>query len=110
MLYSCIIEIQSLIKKNNMISKIFNSVFNFMSNPYVVVILTIITDVFMVMNDGIHSLGDVVFYTIIMPLILMLFFKCVPYVIAFGIGVVIGLVTIILSWVIMIIRFVFNLN
>ena len=93
-----------------MISKIFNSVFNFMSNPYVVVILTIITDVFMVMNDGIHSLGDVVFYTIIMPLILMLFFKCVPYVIAFGIGVVIGLVTIILSWVIMIIRFVFNLN
>ena len=103
-------EIQSLIKKNNMISKIFNSVFNFMSNPYVVVILTIITDVYMVMEDGIHSLGDVVFYTIIMPLILMLFFKCVPYVIAFGIGVVIGLVTIILSWVIMIIRFVFNLN
>ena len=93
-----------------MISKIFNSVFNFMSNPYVVVILTIITDVYMVMEDGIHSLGDVVFYTIIMPLILMLFFKCVPYVIAFGIGVVIGLVTIILSWVIMIIRFVFNLN
>ena len=93
-----------------MISKIFNSVFNFMSNPYVVVILTVITDVYMVMEDGINSLGDVVFYTIIMPLILMLFFKCVPYVIAFGIGVVIGLVTIILSWVIMIIRFVFNLN
>ena len=93
-----------------MISKIFDSVFNFMSNPYVVVILTIITDVYMVMEDSIHSLGDVVFYTIIMPLILMLFFKCVPYVIAFGIGVVIGLVTIILSWVIMIIRFVFNLN
>ena len=93
-----------------MISKIFDSVFNFMSNPYVVVILTIITDVFMVMEDGIHSLGDVVFYTIIMPLILMLFFKCVPYVIGFSIGVVIGLVTIILSWVIMIIRFVFNLN
>ena len=79
-------EIQSLIKKNNMISKIFNSVFNFMSNPYVVVILTIITDVYMVMNDGIHSLGDVVFYIIIMPLILMLFFKCVPCVIGFVLG------------------------
>ena len=93
-----------------MVSKIFNSVFNFMSNPYVVVILTIITDVYMAMEDGIHSLGDVVFYIIIMPLILMLFFKCVPYVIAFGIGVVIGLVYLIFSWVIMIIRFVFNLN
>ena len=93
-----------------MISKIFNSVSNFMSNPYVVVILTIITDVYMVMDEGIHRLSDVVFYTIIMPLILMLFFKCVPYVIAFGIGLVIGLVIIILSWVIMIIRFVFNLN
>ena len=95
-----------------MISKIFNSVSNFMSNPYVVVILTIITDVYMVMemDSGIHSLGDVVFYIIIMPLILMLFFKCVPYMIAFGIGIVIGLVIIILSWVIMIIRFVFNLN
>ena len=103
-------EIQSLIKKNNMISKIFNSVFNFMSNPYVVVILTIITDVYMVMNDGIHSLGDVVFYTIIMPLILMLFFKCVPYVIGFGIGVVIGLVFTIYSLVIKIIRFVFDIN
>ena len=93
-----------------MISKIINSVSNFISNPYVVVILTIITDVYMVMNDGIHRLGDAVFYIIIMPLILMLVFKCVPYVIGFGIGVVIGLVTIILSWVIMIIRFVFNLN
>ena len=93
-----------------MISKIFNSVSNFMSNPYVVVILTIITDVFMVMDDGIHSLGDIVFYIIIMPLILMLFFKCLPYMIGFGIGVVIGLVITILSWVIMIIRFVFNLN
>lgn len=93
-----------------MISKIFDSVFNFMSNPYVVVILTIITDVYMAMEDGIYSLGDAVFYTIIMPLILMLFFKCVPYVIAFGIGVVIGLVYTILSWVIMIIRFVFNIN
>ena len=93
-----------------MISKIFNSVFNFMSNPYVVVILTIITDVFMVMNDGIDSLGDAVFYTIIMPLTLMLFFKCVPYVIASGIWVVFGLVYLIFSWVIMIIRFVFNLN
>ena len=81
-----------------------------MSNPYVVVILTIITDVYMVMNDGIHSLGDVVFYTIIMPLILMLFFKCVPYVIGFGIGVVIGLVFTIYSLVIKIIRFVFDIN
>ena len=93
-----------------MISKIFNSVFNFMSNPYVVVILTIITDVYMVMEDSIHSLGDVVFYTIIMPLILMLFFKCLPYMIAYGIVIVFGLVYLILSWVIMIIRFVFNIN
>ena len=93
-----------------MVSKIFNSVFNFMSNPYVVVILTIITDVFIVMNDGIHSLGDVVFYIIIMPLILMLFYKCLPYVIVYGIVIVFGLVYLILSWVIMIIRFVFNLN
>ena len=93
-----------------MVSKIFNSVFNFMSNPYVVVILTIITDVFIVMNDGIHSLGDVVFYIIIMPLILMLFFKCVPYMIGFGIGVVIGLVFTIYSLVIKIIRFVFDIN
>ena len=91
-----------------MISKIFN----FISNPYVVVILTIITDVFMVMemDGGIHSLGDVVFYTIIMPLFLMLFFKCVPYVIGFGIGVVIGLVFTIYSLVIKIIRFVFDIN
>ena len=103
-------EIQSLIKKNNMISKIFNSVFNFMSNPYVVVILTVITDVYMVMEDGINSLGDFVFYTIIMPLILMLFFKCVPYVIAGGIGFVIGLVFTIYSLVIKIIRFVFDIN
>ena len=93
-----------------MISKIFDSVFNFMSNPYVVVILTVITDVYMVMEDGINSLGDVVFYTIIMPLILMLFFKCVPYVIGFGIGVVIGLVFTIYSLVIKIIRFVFDIN
>lgn len=93
-----------------MISKIINSVSNFMSNPYVVVILTIITDVYMAMDDGIHSLGDVIFYTIIMPLILMLVFKCMPYVIGFGIGVVIGLVFTILSLVIKIIRFVFNIN
>ena len=93
-----------------MISKIFNSVSNFMSNPYVVVILTIITDIYMAMEDGIYSLGDVVFYTIIMPLILMLFFKCLPYVIGFCIVVVIGLVYLIFSWVVMIIRFVFNLN
>lgn len=93
-----------------MISKIINSVSNFMSNPYVVVILTIITDVYMAMDDGIHSLGDVVFYTIIMPLILMLVFKCMPYVIGFGIGVVIGLVFTIYSLVIKIIRFVFDIN
>lgn len=93
-----------------MISKIFNSVFNFMSNPYVVVILTIITDVYMAMDDGIYSLGDAVFYIIIMPLILMLFFKCLPYAIGFCIGIVIGLVFTILSLVIKIIRFVFNLN
>ena len=93
-----------------MISKIINSVFNFMSNPYVVVILTVITDVYMAMEDGINSLGDVVFYTIIMPLFLMLFFKCVPYVIGFGIGVVIGLVFTIYSLVIKIIRFVFDIN
>ena len=93
-----------------MISKIFNSVSNFMSNPYVVVILTIITDVFMVMNDGIHSLGDAVFYTIIMPLILMLVFKCVPYAIGFCFGIVIGLVLIIHALVIMIISFVFDIN
>ena len=60
-----------------------------MSNPYVVVILTIITDVYMAMEDGIHSLGDVVFYTIIMPLILMMFYKGLPYVIASIIGLVI---------------------
>ena len=89
-----------------MISKIFN----FISNPYVVVILTVITDVYMAMNDGSHSLGDVVFYTIIMPLFLMLFFKCVPYMIAFGIGVVIGLVFTIYSLVIKIIRFVFDIK
>ena len=93
-----------------MISKIINSVFNFMSNPYVVVILTIITDVYMVMNDDIHSLGDVVFYIIIMPLILMLVFKCMPFVIGFCIGIVIGLVIIIHSLVIMIISFVFDIN
>ena len=93
-----------------MISKIFNSVFNFMSNPYVVVILTIITDVFMVMNDGIHSLGDVVFYIIIMPLILMLVFKCMPFAIGCGIGLIIGPVIIIHALVIMIIGFVFDIN
>ena len=93
-----------------MISKIFNSVSNFMSNPYVVVILTIITDVYMAMDDGIYSLGDAVIFIIIMPLILMLFFKCVPYMIGFGIGIVIGLVFTIYSLVIKIIRFVFDIN
>lgn len=93
-----------------MISKIFNSVSNFMSSPYVVVILTIITDVYIVMNDGIHSLGDAVFYTIIMPLILMLVFKCMPYIIGFCFGIVIGLVIIIHALVIMIIGFVFDIN
>ena len=93
-----------------MVSKILNSVSNFISNPYVVVILTIITDVYMAMDDGFHSLGDAVIYIIIMPLILMLFFKCQPYVIGFCIGIVIGLVFTIVSLVIKIIRFVFNLN
>ena len=93
-----------------MISKIINSVSNFISNPYVVVILTIITDVYMVMNDGIYSLGDAVFYIIIMPLILMLVFKCMPFMTGFGVGVVIGLVFTILSLVIKIIRFVFNIK
>ena len=74
-----------------MIWKIIDRVVDFMSNPYVVVILTIITDVYMVMemDGGIHSLGDVVFYTIIMPLILMMFYKGLPYVIATIIGLVI---------------------
>lgn len=94
-----------------MISKIINSVSNFISNPYVVVILTIITDVYMVMVDGgINDFSDVVFYIIIMPLILMLFFKCVPFMIGFGIGIVIGLVLIIHALVIMIISFVFDIN
>ena len=93
-----------------MVYKILNLVSNFISNPYVVVILTIITDVFMVMDDGIHSLGDAVFYIIIMPLILMLFFKCVPYAIGFCIGIVIGLIFTIVSLVIKIIRFVFDIN
>ena len=94
-----------------MIWKIFEKVINFMSNPYVVVILTIITDVlYIIINDGIHSLGDIVIYIIIMPLILMLVFKCMPYVIACGIGVVIGLVFTIYSLVIKIIRFVFDIN
>ena len=94
-----------------MVSKIFNSVFNFMSNPYVVVILTIITDaLYIIINDGIHSLGDIVIYIIIMPLILMLVFKCVPYMIGFGIGIVIGPVIIIHGLVIMIISFVFDIN
>ena len=94
-----------------MISKIINSVSNFMSNPYVVVILTIITDVYMVMVDGgINDFSDVVFYIIIMPLILMLVFKCVPFAIGCGIGVVIGLVLIIHALVIMIISFVFDIN
>ena len=72
-----------------MIWKIFDKVINFMSSTYVVVILTVITDVYMAMDDGIYSLGDVVFYTIIMPLILMLFYKGLPYVIASIIGLVI---------------------
>ena len=77
-----------------MISKIFNSVFNFMSNLYVVVILTIITDVHMYMEDmamenGIYGFRAVIFYTIIMPLILMMFYKGLPYVIASIIGLVI---------------------
>ena len=93
-----------------MIWKIFEKVINFMSNPYVVVILTIITDVYMVMNDGINDFSDVVFYIIIMPLILMLVFKCMPFAIGCCFGIVIGLVIIIHALVIMIISFVFDIN
>ena len=78
-----------------MIWKIFDKVINFMSNTYVVVILTIITDVHMYMEDvamenGIYGLRGVIFYTITTPLILMMFYKCLPYVIASVIGLVIA--------------------
>ena len=77
-----------------MINKILVSVFNFMTSTYVVVILTIITDVHMYMEDmvmevGIYGLRAVISYTIIMPLILMMFYKGLPYVIASIIGLVI---------------------
>ena len=80
-----------------MINKILVSVFNFMTSTYVVVILTIITDVFMVMDNvamdnGIYGFEAFISYTIIMPLILMMFYKCLPCVIAFIIGLVIALV------------------
>ena len=75
-----------------MINKILVSVFNFMTSTYVVVILTIITDVYMVMEDGIYGFEGFIKYTIIMPLILMMFYKCLPCVIAFIIGLVIALV------------------
>ena len=72
-----------------MIWKIIDRVVDFMSSTYVVVILTIITDVHMAMENGIYGFRGVVFYTIIMPLILMMFYKILPYVIASIIGLVI---------------------
>ena len=80
-----------------MIWNIFEKVINFMSSTYVVVILTIITDVFMVMDNvamdnGIYGFEAFISYTIITPLILMMFYKCLPYVILSIIGLVIALV------------------
>ena len=77
-----------------MILKISDKVINFMSSTYVVVILTIITDVHMYMEDvamenGIYGLEGVIFYTITAPLILMMFYKGLPYVITSIIGLVI---------------------
>ena len=80
-----------------MINKILVSVFNFMTSTYVVVILTIITDVHMYMEDmvmenGIYGFEAFISYTFILPVILMMFYKCLPYVIASIIGLVIALV------------------
>ena len=77
-----------------MIWKIIDRVVDFMSSTYVVVILTIITDVHMYMEDmamenGIYGLEGVISYTIVIPLILMMFYKGLPYVIATIIGLVI---------------------
>ena len=77
-----------------MIWKIIDRVVDFMSSTYVVVILTIITDVHMYMEDmvmevGIYGLRAVISYTIIIPLILMMFYKGLPYVIASIIGLAI---------------------
>ena len=77
-----------------MIWKIIDRVVDFMSSTYVVVILTIITDVHMYMEDmamenGIYGFSAVISYTIIMPLILMMFYKGLPYVIASIIGLII---------------------
>ena len=77
-----------------MIWKIIDRVVDFMSSTYVVVILTIITDVYMYMDDmamenGIYGFRAVISYTIIIPLILMMFYKGLPYVMASIIGLVI---------------------
>ena len=77
-----------------MIWKIIDRVVDFMSSTYVVVILTIITDVHMYMEDmamehGIYGFSAFISYTIIMPLILMMFYKGLPYVIVSIIGLVI---------------------
>ena len=85
-----------------MIWKIFDKVIDFMSSTYVVVILTIITDVYMAMEDGIYGFSGFIEYTIIIPIALMMFFKGMPYVIASVIGVVVGLIAII--------RCIFKLN
>ncbi len=77
-----------------MIWKIFDTVVNFMSSTYVAVILTIITDVHMYMEDmateiGINGFEAFISYTFILPVILMMFYKGLPYVIASIIGLVI---------------------
>ena len=65
-----------------------------MSSTYVVVILTIITDVHMYMEDmlmenGIYGFEAFISYTFILPVILMMFYKGLPYVITSIIGLVI---------------------
>ena len=77
-----------------MIWKIFDKVINFMSSTYMAVILTIITDVHMYMEDmamenGIYGFEAFISYTFILPVILMMFYKGLPYVIASVIGLVI---------------------
>ena len=72
-----------------MIWKIFDKVINFMSSTYVVVILTIITDVHMAMENGIYGFEGFITYTIIIPVALMMLYKGLPYVIASIIGLVI---------------------
>lgn len=77
-----------------MIWKIFDKVINFMSSTYVVVILTIITDVHMYMEDmsmeyGIYGFERFILYIFILPVALMMIYKGLPYVIASIIGLVI---------------------